>query len=473
MNGQDTLPYQKVYQEDVEYFEKIVSAKNILLPQQEKYENYLSDHTEDYVFYPEIVLKPHSAEQISQILSYCNEKHIPVTPRGAGTGLSGGSLCVCGGVCLSVENLNRIIEIDTLNFQAVVEPGVITQVFQEAVIEKGLFYPPDPSSRGSCFMGGNIAHNSGGPRAVKYGVVKDYILGLEVVLANGSIIQTGAKTLKNATGYNLTALIIGSEGTLGVVTKIFVKLIPYPKFRLCMLVPFYEEIAACNAVASIFRINITPSALEFMEYDAITWGQKYTGIQLFDDPHIRAHLLIEVDGNELESLYQDCEKIYKVLEAYPIGEVLFADSTDAQANLWKLRRSIGEAVKQNSIYKEEDTVVPRAHLGKLLQGVKEIGKRYGFRSICYGHAGDGNLHVNIVKENMPDKMWKETIPQAIREIFHLCKQLGGTISGEHGVGYVQRPYLDIVFDPVQIDIMKQIKKIFDPNGILNPQKIFV
>ncbi|MCS7027357.1 MAG: FAD-binding protein [Bacteroidia bacterium] len=467
------IGYHKVDSSDIAYFEKIVGSKEIILPNQEKYEKYLSDHTEDYVFYPDIVLKPNTVEQVSQILSYCNEKKIPVTARGAGTGLSGGSLCVCGGVCLSVENFNRIIEIDTSNFQAVVEPGVITQVFQEAVIEKGLFYPPDPSSRGSCFMGGNIAHNSGGPRAVKYGVVKDYILGLEVVLADGSVIQTGARTLKNSTGYNLTALIIGSEGTLGIVTKIFVKLIPYPKFRLCLLVPFYQELQACDAVAAIFHAGIIPSALEFMEYEAIQWAQQYTGIQMFNDSDIRAHLLIEVDGNNLENLYQDCEQIHKVLENYQIGQVLFADSADTQTHLWKLRRSIGEAVKRNSIYKEEDTVVPRAKLATLLQGVKEIGRRYEFRSICYGHAGDGNLHINIVKENMSDEKWKNVLPKAIREIFELCHSLGGTISGEHGIGYVQRPYLDIVFDPVQINLMKKIKSAFDPNHILNPEKIFL
>ena len=464
--------YHSPNSKDVSYFESILAYNQIVLPDHENYSKYLSDHTEDYVFYPEIVLLPDSVQQISDILKYCNEKRIPVTPRGAGTGLSGGSLAICGGVSLSIENLNRIIEIDTQNFQATVEPGVITQVFQETVIEKGLFYPPDPSSRGSCFMGGNVAHNSGGPRAVKYGVVKDYILGLEVVLADGSIIQTGAKTLKNSTGYNLTALIVGSEGTLGIITKIHVKLLPYPKFRLCMLVPFYEELQACDAVAAIFHSGIIPSALEFMEYDAIMWGQQYTGIQLFNDDKIRAHLLIEVDGNELEQLYKDCELIYKVLENYAIGEVLFADSADSQANLWKLRRSIGEAVKQNSVYKEEDTVVPRAYIGQLLKGVKEIGKKYGFRSICYGHAGDGNLHVNIVKENMPDTVWKEVLPQGIREIFHLCKALGGTLSGEHGIGYVQRPYLDIVFDPIQIQLMRNIKQVFDPNYILNPKKIF-
>lgn len=466
------MTYSNVKKEDIIYFKSILPEHQIILPDQERYTNYLSDHTEDYVFYPDIVLLPDSTLQIAKILKYCNEKRIPVTPRGAGTGLSGGSLSVCGGVSLSVEKMNKIIEIDTQNFQAIVEPGVITQVFQEAVIEKGLFYPPDPSSRGSCFMGGNVAHNSGGPRAVKYGVVKDYILSLEVVLADGSIIQTGARTLKNSTGYNLTALMVGSEGTLGVITKIYVKLLPYPKFRLCMLVPFYEELQACEAVSAIFHAGVIPSAMEFMEYDAIMWAQQYTDIQLFEDANIRAHLLIEVDGNHLDQLYQECETIYKVLENYTIGEVLFADSAETQANLWKLRRSIGEAVKKNSVYKEEDTVVPYAYLGKLLKGVKEIGKKYGFRSICYGHAGDGNLHVNIVKENLPDTVWKEVLPQGIREIFHLCKALGGTLSGEHGIGYVQRPYLDIVFDPVQIQLMQNIKRIFDPNHILNPKKIF-
>jgi glycolate oxidase subunit GlcD len=344
------------------------------------------------------------------------------------------------------------------------------------VKEKGLFYPPDPASKGSCFIGGNIAENSGGPKAVKYGVVKDYVLNLEVVLPSGEIIWTGANVLKNATGYNLTQLIVGSEGTLGVVTKIVLRLIPHPQHDLLMLVPFRSALQACEAVNAIFMSGITPSAMEFMERDAIDWTMRFiVGAQNFvplQESDIAAHLLIEVDGNNIEQLMKEMETITDLLQRFDIGEILFADSAEQKQELWKLRRSVAEAVKHNSVYKEEDTVVMRAELPKLLSGVKEIGAKYGFKSVCYGHVGDGNLHVNIIKGNMSDEDWKTRLPKGIREIFQLCFTLGGTISGEHGIGWVQKPYMKIVFNETQMELMKKIKQVFDPNGILNPGKIF-
>lgn len=350
-----------------------------------------------------------------------------------------------------------------------IKPRNSKQVFHEAVIEKGLYYPPDPSSRGSCFIGGNIAHNSGGPRAVKYGVTKDFVLSLEVVLADGSIIETGANVLKNSTGYNLTQLMVGSEGTLGVVTAISFKLIPYPALNKVMLAPFNDPEKACEAVSAIFRAGIIPSALEFMERDAIDWTLEFKpeiGISI--SPDEQAHLLIEVDGSEESELLAQCEKIFQVLEAHEAGEILFAETEAQKADLWKLRRSVAEAVRSNSVYKEEDTVVPRAELPKLLKGVKGIGKKYGFRSVCYGHAGDGNLHVNIIKGDLSDAFWNTEITKGIREIFELVVRLGGTLSGEHGIGYVQRPYMDIKFPEIQLNLMRDIKKVFDPKGILNP-----
>lgn len=435
--------------------------------------NYAHDETEDLLFFPEVVVKPHTPEEIAAIVRLCNEHHIPLTPRGAGTGLSGGALPVNKGVLLSMERFNRILSIDERNLQATVEPGVITQVFQEAVQEKGLFYPPDPASKGSCFIGGNLAENSGGPKAVKYGVTKDYVLNLEVVLPTGEIVWTGANVLKNSTGYNLTQLIVGSEGTLGIITKAVFKLLPYPQQNLLMLVPFYNAEEACAAVSAIFKAGITPSGLEFMEREAIIWGMEHLNdntITIEDD--IQAHLLIEVDGDDIEVLYKACEKIYTVLEDFQCGEILFAESANQKEQLWKIRRVVGEAVKNKSVYKEEDTVVPRAELPKLLQGVKTIGKKYGFQSVCYGHAGDGNLHVNIIKGEMSDEQWNTELTKGIREIFNLCTSLQGTISGEHGIGYVQKEYMDIPFDDTTLTLQKNIKSIFDPNGILNPGKIF-
>ena len=466
------IGYKKISAEDLDFFNSLLGEKGIYVDD-ESLSDYSHDETEDLKFLPEIVLKPCNTRDVSMIMKYCNEHNIPITPCGARTGLSGGSLPVCGGVSMSMERFNKIIEIDERNLQATVEPGVINQVFKDAVKAKGLFYPPDPASKGSSFLGGNLAENSGGPKALKYGVTKDYVLNLEVVLASGDIIWTGANVLKNSTGYNLTQLMVGSEGTLGVITKIIFKLIPHPLHDLTLLVPFRSAEKACEAVSAVFRDGITPSALEFMERDAIDWTLKFTDINVPINDDIQAHLLVEVDGNDIDLLFKDCEKITKVMEQYDCDQILFADSSLQKEQLWKMRRSVGEAVKSNSIYKEEDTVVPRAELPHLLIGVKSIGKKYGFKSVCYGHAGDGNLHINIIKGDMSDKAWNEDLTKGIREIFELTVKLGGTISGEHGIGFVQKQYLDIAFSKENIAIQKGIKSIFDPNNILNPQKIFV
>jgi glycolate oxidase len=463
--------YTKIEQEHLLFFQSVVGAEYVF-SDAENIEKYSKDETEDLRFAPEVIVKPRTAKEIAELLKYCNQKLIPVTARGAGTGLSGGALAIHGGLVLSMERFSSILQIDERNLQATVEPGVINQVFQEAVKEKKLFYPPDPASWGSCFLGGNIAHCSGGPKAVKYGVTRDYILNLEVVFANGEIAWTGANVLKNSTGYNLTHLIIGSEGTLGIVTKIVVKLIPLPQHSVVMLVPFFSAESACAAVSEVFKAGIVPSGMEFMERDAIDWVLKFMDsapVQI-KEAH-QAQLLIELDGNNLDVLMGEAEKVSEVVQQFDCDEILFAESEQQKHNLWMMRRKVAESVKANSVYKEEDTVVPRAELPKLLVGVKEIGKRYGFKSVCYGHAGDGNLHVNIIKGNMTDADWNTKLTEGIREIFQLCVSLGGTISGEHGIGLVQKKYMDIALNSTRIHFQKGIKKLFDPNFILNPGKI--
>ena len=450
-----------------------IVGENYIFTDIETRNHYGHDETEDYVFPPNVVVKPANSNEVSQIIKVANEYKIPTTPIGARTGLSGGALSIYEGIGLSLERLNKILEIDEQNLQVTVEPAVITQVLRETVAEKGLFYPVDPSSMGSCWIGGNIAENSGGARAVKYGVTKDYVLNLEVVLPNGDIIWTGANTLKNSTGYNLTQLMIGSEGTLGVITKAVLKLLPKNSHNVLMLVPFYKAQEACEAVSAIFRAGIIPSALEFMERDAIDWTLKYhDDISINVDDKVQAHLLIEVDGNYPEILMLEAEKIMSVVEQFEIDEVLFADTEDTKNALWKMRRSVAEAVKANSIYKEEDTVVPRYMLPELLTGIKRIGAKNGFKSVCYGHAGDGNLHVNIIKGDMTDDNWQTQVPVGIREIFELTVSLKGTLSGEHGIGYVQKNFMDIAFSRSHLELMESIKRVFDPNNILNPGKIF-
>lgn len=458
--------------EHIRSFKKIV-GDNYVLIDDETLRHFAHDETENLHFLPDVVIKPRRAEEISEIMKICNANQIPVTPRGAGTGLSGGALPHLGGVLLSTGRMNSILEIDERNLQVTTEPGVITEVLQQTVKEKGLFYPPDPASRGSCFIGGNISENSGGPKAVKYGVVKDYVLNLEVVLPTGEIIWTGANVLKNSTGYNLTQLIVGSEGTLGIVTKIVLRLIPHPKFDLLMLVPFKNLEQAGEAVSAIFRAGFVPSAMELMEINALKIVSDFvdsSAVQVTDD--IEAHLIIEVDGNNMDVLMSDMEAISELLLQYDVGEIYFADDAQQKAELWKLRRRVAESVKLAGYTIEEDIVVPRAELPALIRGVKELGAKHNFQAVSYGHAGDGNLHIRIKKEGTPNSYGDEEMTKSLRALFEFVKSLGGTISGEHGIGLIQKGYMDIMFQEKQLELMRQIKKAFDPNNILNAGKIF-
>jgi glycolate oxidase len=464
--------YAKVDLDIVQQLRAIVGEQYVFVDE-ESLSNYAHDETENLHFPPEVVVKPRTTAEISEIMKLCNEALIPVTPRGAGTGLAGAALAHKGGVLLSTERLNSILKIDERNHQVTTEPGVITEVLMEEVKKLGLFYPPDPSSRGSCFIGGNISANSGGPKAVKYGVVRDYVLNLEVVLPSGEVIWTGANVLKNSTGYNLTHLLVGSEGTLGIVTKIVLRLIPLPKYDLLMLVPFRNLEQAGEAVSEIFRAGFVPSGLELVEIDALKIASTMVGnsvVPVTDDT--AAHLIIEVDGNDLDVLMKDMEAIGELLTKYDIGDLYFADDAQQKAELWKLRRRVAEAVKLVGYTIEEDTVVPRAELPALIKGVKELGVQYDFKVVCYGHAGDGNLHIRIFKEGTPNSYGDDAMNHCLRALFELVHRLGGTISGEHGVGLIQKSYMNIVMKDANLRLMRDIKRAFDPNNILNPGKIF-
>lgn len=450
-----------------------ITGKDQVLADKETLMEYSHDETEKLVYIPEVVIKPSNTEEIAAIMKLCNEHQIPVTPRGAGTGLSGGALPHLGGVLLSTENLNKILSIDERNLQVTTEPGVITEVLQDAVKEKGLFYPPDPSSKGSCFIGGNIAENSGGPKAVKYGVVKDYVLNLEIVLPTGEVMWTGANVLKNATGYNLTQLIVGSEGTLAIVTKIVLKLIPLPKYDLLMLVPFASLEKAGAAVSAIFRAGFTPSALELIEINALQIVSKMVDSNIVPvTDEMEGHLIIEVDGNNMDVLMQEMEAIAELLTSFDAGDILFADDAQQKAALWQLRRKAAEAVKLEGYTIEEDTVVPRAELPTLIKSVKELGQQHGCKVVCYGHAGDGNLHIRINHPTIKNSHGNPEMTAILQSLFVIVKKLGGTISAEHGIGLIQKPYMETVFSQSAIQLMRDIKKAFDPNNILNAGKIF-
>jgi glycolate oxidase len=463
---------QEITTEILEQIKSIVGAEYVFTDQ-ESFEKYGSDETEKLHYSPAVVVKPRTPEEIGALMQLANKHLIPVTPRGAGTGLTGGALPHLGGLVIAMERFNQILEIDERNLQVTTEPGVITEVLQNAVKEKGLFYPPDPASKGSCFIGGNISENSGGPRAVKYGVVKDYVLNLEIVLPTGEIIWTGSNVLKNATGYNLTQLIVGSEGTLGIVTKIVLRLIPHPKFDLLMLAPFDSLEKATEAVSAIFRAGITPSALELMEIESIKLASKLcdsTAITITEN--LAAHLIIEVDGNDKEVLMKDMEAIAEVLTNFEVGELYFADDAQQKTELWKIRRKANEASVAAGYTIEEDTVVPRAELPKLIKGVKALALENGFKVVSYGHAGDGNLHIRINHPLYKKSYENEVIQGILFKIFELVKSLGGTISGEHGIGLIQKSFMPVMFDPITMELMKGIKKVFDPNHILNAGKIF-
>jgi glycolate oxidase len=435
-------------------------------------EAYSHDWTEDLRFLPDAVAFPQSPEELQVVLRYAYEKDIPIIPAGGRTGLSGGMLPVRGGWVVSMEKLNRILEIDTTNFQAQVEAGVITEELHRAVEAVGLFYPPDPSSRGSCTIGGNIAHNAGGVRAIKYGTTREYVLALEAFLPDGTPIRTGTPTLKNSTGYNLTQLLVGSEGTLAVIYKATLKLLPAPQHRRTLLVGFPDMQAALKAVVEILREGILPCALEFMEQEAVRFGESYLGEKLYDASMYGGLLLIELDGNYPDKLEEEAARAEEIAYQRGAQQSWYAMSEAEREGLWRLRRCLGIAVKSSGPYKEEDTVVPRSHLPALLAEVKRLSQHYGFRSVCYGHVGDGNLHVNILRDNLPPSVWNEVIPQAVEELFQFVVKRGGALSGEHGVGWVQKRYMRIQFSETELALMRRLKAAFDPKGLLNPGKIF-
>ncbi len=429
------------------------------------------DETEDLRFLPDAVALPASTAEVQTILRFAHEHRIAVTPRGAGTGLSGGALPVAGGIVLSLERMNRIREIDRRNLVAVAEAGVVTADLQRAVEAVGLFYPPDPSSRESCQLGGNIAEDAAGPRSAKYGTTRRYVLGLEAVLADGSRLSTGGKNRKDATGYNLTQLLVGSEGTLAVITAATLRLLARPAATLTMILPFPALEAAAAAVERIFSAGFDPSACEIAERAALAAVGEIEPLPR-ELAGAEAMLLLELDGPDPEALLTAAAGIDTLARELGAQPALVADDPAGQRRLWQIRRRIGEAVKQRSVYKEADTVVPRAALADLVKAARAAAARQGLTAICYGHAGDGNLHVNLLRGELPAELWSARRDRAEEELFRAVVALGGKISGEHGIGLVQRRLLALALPPAEIAAMRALKAALDPRGILNPGKIF-
>ena len=463
--------YNKVDARIVEDLRRIVGEQHVLAGAEEM-EPYTHDEVVGLRADPEVVVRVTSAGQIADIFRLAQRERVPVTPRGAGYGLSGGAVPVCGGIVLSTEKMNRILEIDKENLMVTVEPGVITGDIHRAVEAEGLFYPPDPASLDSCTIGGNVAEGAGGPRAVKYGVTRHYVCGLEAVLPSGDVIRCGGKLVKNVTGYDLLQLLIGSEGTLAVVTQIILRLIPLPKVQVDLLVPYDDFQAAADTVSDVIAHRILPTAMEFMEQDSVLAVERLSQKKVPHDD-AQAHLLIQLDGNRQEAVDADYEVVGELCMKHGAREVLVAKDRRTRDRLWEARRLIIEALKHESpINHMEDVVVPRAEIPVLLKGIKEIARRHDVRVVCFGHAGDGNVHVNVLKDDLPDERWEALVPATTEEMYRLALALGGMITGEHGVGATRRKYLPMALDAAQIEIMRQIRAVFDPNHILNPGKIF-
>jgi glycolate oxidase len=421
-------------------------------------------------YLPDAVVFPGEAREISEILKIANEENIFVIPRGSGSGMTGGSVPVMGGVVVAMTRLNRIIGIDTDNLTACVEPGVITARFHREVEKIGLFYPPDPSSSEFSTLGGNLAECAGGPRAVKYGVTRDYVLGLEAVLPTGEVIRTGVKTAKGVVGYDLTRLLIGSEGTLGIITQMTLRLLPLPESIRTMTASFTSLEKAAEAVSEIIRRGIVPRTIEFMDKASITCVENYLKIKISDEAG--ALLLIETDGraDEAEPAIGRLGEICRSLGA---GEIRTARTREDAAVIWKARKSISPALFTYAPDKiNEDIVVPRSKIPGMVRKIDEMKERTGLFMVSFGHAGDGNIHFNIMLDKK-DKRELEKAEAAVEELFDYTVKLGGTISGEHGIGITKAQYMKKEIGPVEIDLMKKIKNLFDPKGILNPGKIFM
>ena len=421
-------------------------------------------------FMPEAVVQAQSAQEICDVLRYCNEKKIAVTPRGAGTGLCGGCVAIHGGVVLSTERMKRVLEVDTRNMTATVEPGVLLMEFPKSLEGTGLFYPPDPGEK-TATMGGNAMTNAGGMRAVRYGVTRDYVLGMEVALADGRLITLGGKTVKTSSGYSLIDLMIGSEGTLGFLTKLTVKLVPEPKVNLSLLMPFDDLQACIEAVPQVLACGCEPTAVEFMEREVIACAEKYLGKQ-FPDTSADAYLLVRLDGPSREALTPAMNTLTDLALSIGAKDVLLADTDERKESIWNARGAFLEAIKGSTPTMDEcDVVVPRDHIAAFVRESVEIGKRAGVRVCSFGHAGDGNLHIYACRDELSEADWKRGVHQVLDELYAAARRRDGEVSGEHGIGHAKRAFLQESVGETQVELMRGIKAAFDPNGILNPGKV--
>lgn len=460
--------FHKITAEDIAALQKV--ASEIVLPG-EIHDDYTHDELAGERHTPELLIKAHSTAEVSAVMAYAYSHDIPVTPRGQGTGLVGGSVCRYGGIMLDLASMNRILEIDEENLTITVEPGVLLMEIAPAVEAKGLFYPPDPGEK-SASIGGNISTNAGGMRAVKYGVTRDYVRGLEVVLPDGRVIELGGKVVKNSSGYNLLGLMVGSEGTLGIVTKAVLKLLPLPKKAVSLLIPFPDLDRAIETVPKIICAKAIPTAVEFMEKSVILAAEEYLG-RPYPDKSADAYLLLTFDGSSREEIESDYDTVAKICLENGAVDVLISNTPERNEAIWKARGAFLEAIKASTTEMDEcDVVVPRRRVADFIKYSASLQKKHGIRIRSFGHAGDGNLHIYVLRDELDDAAWRTKLAAVFDDLYRTAREFGGQVSGEHGIGYVKRPYLQNSLGDDLLGLMAGVKRAFDPKGLLNPGKVF-
>ncbi|MFB6453960.1 FAD-binding oxidoreductase [Chitinophaga sp. Hz27] len=446
---------------------RVIVGEGNIITDLDAMQHYALECTLNKLHMPAAVVIPATTEEISAIAALCNENRVPLTVRGGGTGVSGGTLSPAKGIILSLERLNRIIEINKIDMIAVVEAGVVTKVLQEAVLEEGLCFPQNISSAAACFIGGNVAVASGSPKSLKYGPTRNYVLNLEVVLPNGNIIWTGKNITKNATGYNFTQLFAGSEGSLGIITKVVLKLVP-PTEEILVLIPFNDINRLFDCVHHLFLHHFSASSIEFVDKPGYELVADFLQTKLPAASTLDGLLWIELEGKNTDLLMMELEMLSGLISSFTTEEMLVAQSESEIRRLWSLRSRIGDAVINRSTFRDVDIVVPRSCIHQMYTAIKAIAGAHHINYTAFGHIGNGNFHINILRENIADEeQWEILLNDVISRIFDAAIALGGTLSGEHGTGKYQLPYLEKAISASQLDLMKQIKLVFDPNSILN------
>lgn len=464
------MEYKSVNSNDIKCIKDIINDPERVFCGEDINEDYSHDELGGAKKMPDIVAKVLSTEEVSKIMKYAYENNIPVTPRGSGTGLVGAAVPIHGGIVIDLSDMNQILELDEENLTLTLEPGVLLMEIAKYVEENDLFYPPDPGEK-TATIAGNINTNAGGMRAVKYGVTRDYVRGLEVVLPNGKVIELGGKIVKNSSGYSLKNLIVGSEGTLGIVTKATLKLLPLPKKAISLLVPFNDLGQAIDTVPKIIKSKSIPTAIEFMEREAITAAEEFLG-KKFPDNSSNAYLILTFDGNSVEEVEAAYEKVADICLEQGALDVFISDTEERQESIWSARGAFLEAIKASTTDMDEvDVVVPRNKVAEFVKFTKEVEKKHDIRIRSFGHAGDGNLHVYILKDALGEDVWEKKLKDVMEDLYSKAKDLEGQVSGEHGIGYAKRGYLSESLSEETMEIMRGVKKAFDPKNILNPDKI--